>query len=88
MQRSSELPKPSGWENTNSTLIIIDGLLIVAATLAQRLDLALLATSGLAVGIFNGIQTRANDIYIFRPTKEDQTYYYFEKKKREWKIEK
>lgn len=39
-------------------------------------------------GIFNGIQTSANDIYIFRPTKEDQTYYYFEKKKREWKIEK
>lgn len=39
-------------------------------------------------GIFNGIQTSANDIYIFKPTKEDQTYYYFEKKKREWKIEK
>lgn len=39
-------------------------------------------------GIFNGIQTSANDIYIFRPIKEDKTYYYFEKKKREWKIEK
>lgn len=55
MQRSSELPRPSGWENANSALVIVDGLLIVAATIAQRLDLGLLATSGLAVGILNGI---------------------------------
>ncbi|MEW6616091.1 MAG: N-6 DNA methylase [Thermodesulfobacteriota bacterium] len=39
-------------------------------------------------GIFNGIQTSANSIYIFQPTKEDKTYYYFEKKGVEWKIEK
>ncbi|MFZ5570931.1 MAG: Eco57I restriction-modification methylase domain-containing protein [Thermodesulfobacteriota bacterium] len=39
-------------------------------------------------GIFNGIQTSANAIYIFQPKKEDKTYYYFEKKGMEWKIEK
>jgi hypothetical protein len=39
-------------------------------------------------GIFNGIQTSANAIYIFQQTKEDKTCYYFEKKGVEWKIEK
>ena len=39
-------------------------------------------------GIFNGIQTSANRIYIFQPYKEDDTYYYFEKKGEKWKIEK
>ena len=39
-------------------------------------------------GIFNGIQTSANDIYIFKHTKEDKSFYYFEKEKTEWKIEK
>lgn len=38
--------------------------------------------------IFNGIQTSANDIYIFIPTKEDKQFYYFEKKGTSWKIEK
>lgn len=38
--------------------------------------------------IFNGIQTSANDIYIFIPTKEDTKYYYFSKKKIDYKIEK
>lgn len=38
--------------------------------------------------IFNGIQTSANDIYIFTPTKEDEEYYYFTKKKVDYKIEK
>ena len=39
-------------------------------------------------GIFNGIQTSANAIYIFQPTRENKTHYYFEKKGVEWKIEK
>ncbi|MFZ2656358.1 MAG: N-6 DNA methylase, partial [Victivallales bacterium] len=39
-------------------------------------------------GIFNGIQTSANSIYIFQPLKEDNTYYYFEKNGKSWKIEK
>jgi hypothetical protein len=39
-------------------------------------------------GIFNGIQTSANDIYIFQPHKEDKNFYYFEKKGIKWKIEK
>ncbi|MEI7636790.1 MAG: N-6 DNA methylase [Syntrophus sp. (in: bacteria)] len=39
-------------------------------------------------GIFNGIQTSANAIYIFQPTREDKGYYYFEKKGNIWKIEK
>ncbi|MBA3016983.1 MAG: N-6 DNA methylase [Desulfobacteraceae bacterium] len=39
-------------------------------------------------GIFNGIQTSANAIYIFQPTKEDKTYYHFEKEGEPWKIEK
>ncbi len=38
--------------------------------------------------VFNGIQTSANDIYIFTPTKEDTNYYYFTKKNIEYKIEK
>ena len=38
--------------------------------------------------IFNGIQTSANDIYIFIPTKEDAKHYYFSKKGIEYKIEK
>lgn len=39
-------------------------------------------------GIFNGIQTSANNIYIFQQTKEDKNYYYFNKAGSEWKIEK
>ena len=39
-------------------------------------------------GIYNGIQTSANAIYIFQPIKEDNTYYYFEKQGITWKIEK
>jgi hypothetical protein len=38
--------------------------------------------------IFNGIQTSANDVYIFAPTKEDSKYYYFSKKDIDYKIEK
>lgn len=38
--------------------------------------------------IFNGIQTSANEIYIFIPTKEDPKYYYFSKKGIDYKIEK
>jgi hypothetical protein len=39
-------------------------------------------------GIFNGIQTSANEVYIFQPIKEDEHYYYFVKKGVEWKVEK
>jgi len=39
-------------------------------------------------GIFNGIQTSANAIYIFQPIRENKIHYYFEKKGVEWKIEK
>jgi hypothetical protein len=38
--------------------------------------------------IFNGIQTSANDIYIFKPKKEDSKNYNFIKKGVEYKIEK
>lgn len=38
--------------------------------------------------IFNGIQTSANDVYIFTPTKEDKKHYFFSKKGTEYKIEK
>ncbi|MDO9184915.1 MAG: Eco57I restriction-modification methylase domain-containing protein [Bacteroidia bacterium] len=38
--------------------------------------------------IFNGIQTSANEIYIFISTKEDAKYYYFTKKNVDYKIEK
>lgn len=38
--------------------------------------------------IFNGIQTSANEIYIFIPTKEDAKHYYFTKKDIDYKIEK
>ena len=38
--------------------------------------------------IFNGIQTSANEIYIFIPTKEDAKHYYFKKKNVDYKIEK
>ena len=38
--------------------------------------------------IFNGIQTSANDIYIFSQKKDDKKYYYFDKKGIEYKIEK
>ena len=38
--------------------------------------------------IFNGIQTSANEIYIFIPTKEDAKHYYFTKKDIDHKIEK
>ena len=38
--------------------------------------------------IFNGIQTSANDIYIFTPVKEDAKYYHFIKKNIKYKIEK
>lgn len=38
--------------------------------------------------IFNGIQTSANDVYIFTPSKEDKKHYFFSKKGIEYKIEK
>ncbi|MCK0114372.1 Eco57I restriction-modification methylase domain-containing protein [Gelidibacter sp. F63206] len=38
--------------------------------------------------IFNGIQTSANAIYIFTPTKEDKKHYYFTQKGVDYKIEK
>jgi len=38
--------------------------------------------------IFNGIQTSANDVYIFTPTKEDKKHFYFSKKGVDYKIEK
>lgn len=38
--------------------------------------------------IFNGIQTSANDIYIFIPLKEDKKFFFFSKKGIEYKIEK
>jgi hypothetical protein len=38
--------------------------------------------------IFNGIQTSANDVYIFTPSKEDNKYFFFSKKGIEYKIEK
>lgn len=38
--------------------------------------------------IFNGIQTSANETYIFTPIKEDKKYYYLNKKGIDYKIEK
>jgi type I restriction-modification system DNA methylase subunit len=38
--------------------------------------------------IFNGIQTSANDIYIFTPLKEDSEFYYFNQRGKDYKIEK
>jgi hypothetical protein len=38
--------------------------------------------------IFNGIQTSANEVYIFTPTREDKTHYFFTKKGVEYRIEK
>ncbi len=38
--------------------------------------------------IFNGIQTSANEVYIFTPTKEDKKHFYFTKKGVDYKIEK
>jgi hypothetical protein len=38
--------------------------------------------------IFNGIQTSANDIYIFTTDREDKKYYYFSKKGINYQIEK
>jgi hypothetical protein len=38
--------------------------------------------------IFNGIQTSANEVYIFIPTKEDKKHYFFSKKGVDYKIEK
>ena len=38
--------------------------------------------------IFNGIQTSANDIYVFQPTVEDNGLYTFENDGREWQVEK
>jgi len=38
--------------------------------------------------IKNGIATLSNDIYIFKPTKEDEKYFYIEKNGREYPVEK
>lgn len=38
--------------------------------------------------VFNGIQTSANAVYIFTPKSEDKFYYYFDKKGKEYFIEK
>jgi hypothetical protein len=52
---------------------------------AQSVKLVDLVGEG---NIFNGIQTSANEIYIFIPTKEDTKHYYFTKKNVDYKIEK
>jgi hypothetical protein len=39
-------------------------------------------------GIFNGIQTSANPIYIFQSIKQNKSYYYFDKDGERWVIEK
>jgi len=38
--------------------------------------------------IYNGIQTSANNTYIHRAEKEDDTYFYFKKDKIDWQFEK
>lgn len=38
--------------------------------------------------IFNGIQTSANKLYVFRPISEDKIYVYFEKNGEQFKVEK
>ena len=38
--------------------------------------------------IFNGIQTSANDVYVFKPTKETAKLYYFEKNGVKYSVEK
>lgn len=38
--------------------------------------------------ISNGIQTSANKVYIFNPLKEDDNYYYFDKRNKKYKVEK
>lgn len=43
---------------------------------------------GKLYSIKNGIATLSNDIYIFKPTKEDDTYFYFEKNDHEYQVEK
>ena len=39
-------------------------------------------------GVFNGIQTSANRIYVNKAVSEDEIYYYFTKNDIDWKIEK
>ena len=41
-----------------------------------------------AEGIYNGIQTSANSIYIHTASKEDENFLYFQKDDKEWVIEK
>jgi type I restriction-modification system DNA methylase subunit len=41
-----------------------------------------------SANIFNGIQTSANDIYIFSPANEDEEFYYFIRNGKNYKIEK
>lgn len=38
--------------------------------------------------IYNGIQTSANDIYVHKPIDEDDSFYFFQKNGKNWKIEK
>lgn len=38
--------------------------------------------------IKNGIATLANDIYIFKPSREDDEFFYLPEKRKEWRIEK
>jgi type I restriction-modification system DNA methylase subunit len=58
---------------------------IYAKTLEQSIKLVDLVGED---NIFNGIQTSANEIYIFTPTDEDQNYYYFTKRDIPYRIEK
>jgi len=58
---------------------------VYTKTSAQSVKLVDLVGEG---NIFNGIQTSANEIYIFIPTKEDTKHYYFTKKNVDYKIEK
>ena len=61
-----------------------------AQTVLERIHL--IENTGNAIGmsypIKNGIATLANDIYIFKPIKEDSNYYYLKQGDSEYKIEK
>ena len=55
-------------------------------------NIRLIENAGEALGdlyvIKNGIATLANDVFIFRPTRTDENYYYLEREGREYPIEK
>jgi hypothetical protein len=83
----------SDFDTIDSTALTSDTWVLVPASLKPPFNSIVSQSQNFAdlIGednIYNGIQTSANNIYIHKPDREDENYFYFTKDSKPWKIEK